>query len=232
MKNSKIQRPTRIVVIKLGGSVITRGGRKPSVAKGALRRLGRQIAKSGRRVIIVHGTGAFGKPPAIRYGYLEGRVRPGSAVPVAAVKALLLKLHAAVVEELCRAGMRAVSSDSASLMTLRRGGIVSVETGPLRRWLKAGMTPVLSGDMLADSGGGFSVCSSDDMACALAASLGAEKAVFVTDVDGVRGPVRESPSDVSGGMAGKLRAAERLAKKGIPSLMINGLRPGCLGAVL
>ena len=222
----------KMVVIKLGGSVITRGGRVPSVATAVLRRLGKEIAASRRRVVIVHGTGAFGKPPAVKYRYLSGRVRRVSRVPVHRIKAILLKLHASVVEGLCLAGVRAVGSDSASLMTVRRGRISSLEKTPIVRWIKAGMVPVLSGDMLVDSAGGVSVCSSDDMACALAAKLGAEKVVFVTDVDGLCGPVRRMPQDVSGGMAGKMRAALRLAAGGIPSLMINGRKRGRLGAAL
>jgi len=221
-----------MVVIKLGGSVITRGGKVPSVATSVLRRLGMEIAGSRRRVVIVHGTGAFGKPPAVRYRYLSGRVRRGSKVPVHRIKAILLKLHAAVVEGLCRAGVRAVGSDSACLMTVQRGRISSLEKTPIMRWLKAGMVPVLSGDMLVDSAGGVSVCSSDDMACALAVELGAEKVIFVTDVDGLCGPIRRMPRDVSGGMAGKMRAALRLAAGGTPSLMINGRKRGRLGEAL
>lgn len=237
----------RPVVVKLGGSLIARSPRLPAPGSGILRRLGREIAAAGRRAVVVHGTGAFGKPPAERYGYLDGRIANDGRVPVAEIKSRLLSLQAAVVAGLCRSGVRAVAASAADLLRVRAGRISAVDAAPLERWLALGMTPTLCGDILADESGDLRVCSSDEIACALARALDARRVVFATDVDfvlredgtpvvrlsyGERLVLPRSPRDVSGGMAGKLRAALALARRGTPSLVVNGLKPGRLNAAL
>ena len=102
---------------------------------------------------------------------------------------------------------------------------------------------------------GFAILSGDVVMERLAAVLAPERAVFVTDVDGILASspeggvehdiIREgtpddisrvattvSRADVTGGMEGKLSSVAAIAEMGVETWVVNGLVPGRLGAVI
>jgi isopentenyl phosphate kinase len=87
---------------------------------------------------------------------------------------------------------------------------------------------------------GFRILSGDTIALLLSKMLGAERCVFVMDVDGIMGPegllrsvderdvmeLELSPSeDATGGIALKLREALRMASAGTEVAFVSGFRP-------
>jgi isopentenyl phosphate kinase len=81
----------------------------------------------------------------------------------------------------------------------RAGELVHLDPAPVRAALDGGFLPVSFGDVVPDEAWGSSILSADTIAVALVPALGAERVVFVSDVDGIfetprgrRGPpVRE-----------------------------------------
>ncbi len=238
-----------MLAIKIGGSVIAGYGRKPVFLARAARAVAADLARLRDPFILVHGTGSYGKPPAERYGYLSGRIRPGQA-PVAAIGASLLELHALLIAELTRAGVRAVSCPGRSFFSLRGGRPALKDAGELRGWLRRGFSPVINSDIFPAAGGEFRVVSSDAILCEAAVRLGADMAVFLTSAAGVIGPrgrvlarldrrslkvlLRGMPSsglDVSGGMKGKLEEIARVLPA-VPAAVLDGrARGSVLGAL-
>ncbi|MBI5744603.1 MAG: hypothetical protein HY952_08650 [Elusimicrobia bacterium] len=234
-----------MIAIKAGGSVITRKGARPVFDRTAARRLARTLARLREPFVLVHGTGSFGKPPARRYGYLSGNIPP-SGVPVAAIKTGLLRLHYLFLAELIEAGVRAVSCPGCAHFSLRRGRPVLNAPAALRRWCRAGFSPVINSDIFP-SGAGFRVVSSDALLGAVCAALRPSLAGFLTDVpvvlDAAGRPVREAghsaaaglaravPADrrdVSGGMRAKLAEAAAIAAAGTGVLLLDGRAPQAL----
>lgn len=233
-----------MLVIKAGGSVITCRGKRPVFNKRAAARLAAALARLDEPFILVHGTGSFGKPPAVRYGYLDGRVRPGGA-PVARIKASLLRLHSAFVEELVKAGVNAVSCPGCAFFGLRRGRPVLRDKAGLSAWLARGFVPVVNSDLFPSAGGEFRVVSSDALAAELAGAFRPRLTVFFTNTGGVLDQggevIREldaaglarlikdrgrAAKDVSGAMAGKAAELLRISSRGLASLVLDGRRPG------
>lgn len=233
-----------MLVIKAGGSVITCRGSRPVFNRKAAARLAAALARLKEPFILTHGTGSFGKPPAVRYGYLDGRVRPGSA-PVAEIKASLLSLHNSFLTELVAAGLRAVSCPGCEFARLERGRPVLRKKAVLSDCLERGSLPVINSDLFPSSKGEFRVVSSDAIAAALAAAFRPSLAVFFTDAAGLMdidgkvlaeldGPglagflknCAPAAGDVSGGMPGKAAELLRLSSLGIPAFILNGARPG------
>src|SRR5262245_45090194 len=98
------------IVIKLGGSLITREvRRRPVVERERVLALASEIAGLARPVVLVHGTGAFGKPPAIEHGYLGGRLGEGEgeAWIVSQVTAALGALEREILSCLSEQGLPA-----------------------------------------------------------------------------------------------------------------------------
>ena len=119
----------------------------------------------------------------------------------------------------------------------------------MRHALAAKLVPVLGGDVVLDAARKWGIVSGDVIMARLAQQLEPERAIFVTDVDGIfdRWPggallPRIGPDDIpfagpsgahdiTGGMAGKLLRAREVAKHA-PVLVLNGNVSGRLADAL
>ncbi len=232
-----------MLLIKAGGSVITRKGPVPVFDRAGAARLGRAMSRLKEPAVLVHGTGSFGKPPAERYGYLDGRPAPGTA-PLAEIKNSLLRLHASLVAELVSGGANAVSCPGCAYFELASGRPRLRLGKALLDWVRRGFLPVINSDIFPCGSGGFRVVSSDALLQSLCAELSPELAVFFTDAPGLldaAGKVvgslhrssllrfkRELPpsnADVSGGMRGKIAEIARINSAGVDAVILDGRRP-------
>lgn len=233
-----------MLAIKAGGSVITRKGPEPVFNRAGAARLAATFSRVGEPFILVHGTGSFGKPPAARYGYLSGRIRARSA-PLAAIKASLLELHSLFLSELVRCGVNAVSCPGCAYFSLAAGRPRLRPGKALLDWVRRGFVPVVNSDIFPCASGAFRVVSSDALLQELSSELRPALAVFLTDTPGLLdsggavirsldrpGLLRlkrllpRSPSDVSGGMPGKIAELLRIGACGVDAAVLDGRRSG------
>lgn len=252
-----------IILVKLGGSLITDKTR-PGEARGAvIRRLAREISALARRpraprLVIGHGSGSFGHVAAREAG-LSGGARgwPALAQGIAHTQHRAADLHAIVVAALDDAGARPFSLAPSSFMTCARGRVAKLFADPLFHALDLGLIPVVYGDVVLDRSRGAVVVSTEDVFLALAAEaakrrVGIARAVWLGATDGLYAPdggtvARLSASeasrrardvagaagtDVTGGMALRLRACAAMARRKVPSLIVNGRVAGALAAAV
>jgi len=176
-------------ILKMGGAAITdkRGYEKANAP--AIRSLARAAAKAlargGLRLIIVHGAGSFGHPQVLKYGVKKGVRTKRQKTGFRKTQESVARLSKVVMRELFRAKVPAVLFPTHSLVSQRRGRISSFNLAPVKAALKAGLVPVMGGDMVPDSALGGSVCSGDQVISYLCSKLRVSRAVFATDVDGV-----------------------------------------------
>lgn len=183
----------KTVVIKYGGSTLDASGVQDSILQdvAALRML-------GARVVLVHGGGKnitalmrrMGVEARFEHGY---RVTDEAALDCAEM-ALSAQVNKAVVTALAALGTAAVgiSGKDGGLLTAvckdaalgRVGEIAAVDTRLIDSLLDAGYLPVVSPVAAGTDGMGYN-CNADDAACAVAAAMGADKLIFLTDADGV-----------------------------------------------
>jgi isopentenyl phosphate kinase len=247
-----------VVVVKLGGSLITRKREVEKLRPKVLNRLARELAEGGAvRLVVLHGAGSFGHPGAARFGLARApapgrraaeRLR-GGAIVAAEVR----RLHLAVLRELVRAGVPAWSVPLAGVARNREGKLDRMETGPFEEALERGQVPVSFGDVVPDASWGLSILSADRAAVELAHRLHAERVVFATDVPGVLEElpggrrsvvpeVREATvaalrpargaTDVTGGIRGKLDAMLTIAGAGADAALISGLTDGAVARAI
>jgi len=244
----------RLGVLKLGGSILTaQSPAGPRVRRTRVRELADEIAGAGRAVL-VHGSGAFGKPPAVRHDYVGGRLGGDAAALVSAVTTDLEVLHGEVLAAVRAAGIPAMSLQAAHLFAWIDGAARLHGAELVRQMLARGVMPVVASGFVPDhDAGGFAVASSDAIAAQLAIALHAQRLVFATAARGVykRFPdldqwherltendaqalsrVAPSPGDVTGGMREKLRHGFAAARHRIDTLVIDGRRPRDVGAAL
>lgn len=228
-----------LTVLKVGGHDLDDAAWLASLAR---------AAASGGRLVLVHGGGAEVSALQRRLG-LEPVWRDGLRVTtpetLAVVRMVLSgTVNKRIVSALLDAGVPAagVSGEDGVLFAApsvdgrlgRTGTIRSVDTTLLGHLLAAGVVPVLSPVSRADDGGGLNV-NADDAAVAVAAALGADRLLFLSNVPGVLvsggvlGSVQPDQAEilidggaVAGGMVPKLRAAARAAAH-VADVRIGGL---------
>jgi len=238
-------------LVKLGGSVITNkrsGGPKAVFRATAARRLLSETAASREHVILVTGAGSFGHVKARRYDLGEGFREDRQWAGFAEVARDVRRLNLMVLDLAVKLGMRPISIPPSVSVLMDDGRIHYLDEGVFRRYAQNGLTPVTFGDVALDTRRGFSICGGDLLMERLAAVFGAERAIFVSDVDGIRvgekgelasefGPsdmgriTRKRDAlgaDVTGGIEEKARLALRMAAGGTETVILNGRKKGRL----
>jgi isopentenyl phosphate kinase len=210
-----------MILVKLGGSVVTRKDEPETVDRGALERAAAALGTVDEGLVVVHGGGSFGHHHAERHGIDQ---TAGSHDPAAVrdVHGAMKRLNDAVVGALAAAGVPAVPVHPFSLAHRDPGGGVTVPTGGVAAALDEGFAPVLHGDVVVHAGEGATVLSGDELVVELARALAPDRVGLCSTVPGVLrdGEVVEridafgevvdalggsDATDVTGGMAGKVR---------------------------
>jgi isopentenyl phosphate kinase len=247
-----------LVVVKLGGSVITRKREVERIRAKVLDRLCRELAAPGAgRLIVLHGAGSFGHPGARRFGLARA---PESGVPrerrargAAIVASEVRRLHTQVLRALVHSGISAISVPIATHARNRAGRLATFDPQPFLDALQRGTVPVSFGDVVPDDVWGFSILSADTIATELAGRLHPDRVVFVSDVVGILGrptggkrpvvsevtdavvaalrPASGAP-DVTGGIRGKAEAMRAIARGGTDAGLISGLTDGALSRAI
>jgi acetylglutamate kinase len=245
----------KTIVIKIGGAAMTDAGLTEDFARDVV-----LLKYVGMNPIVVHGGG----PDITRYmerlgmkvEFVKGlRVSDEQTVELAKM-VLVGKQNKDIVLQLNRHGQPAVGlcGDDGSLFRVRKtlaggeidigfvGEIEHVDVDVLNH-IAADYIPVVA-SVGADAQGQSYNVNADEAAGAVAAAIGAYKAVFLTDVEGWRGDpedagskisqttvdeVRAALNEVSGGMRPKLAACIAAIEGGVSAAhIIDGREPHSL----
>jgi isopentenyl phosphate kinase len=175
-----------MIIIKLGGSVITRKGEYATLNSAVMENVARELSeyRGSEPLVIVHGAGSFGHILAKQYN-LKDPVRD-SELPkgIALVQRDVRKLNLLVMEPLLAIGLPVVSVPPALATELDDGALAWFDEGMFARYLDIGTIPVTFGDVVPDRKRGVSILSGDTIMERLVEDFPVSKAVFVLDVDG------------------------------------------------
>ena len=238
------------LVIKIGGSTL--GDADSTFADVAA------VANAGDIPIVVHGGGAeatrwleaMGIPSRFENGL---RVTDDAALPV------IVAVYAGLVNKRIVAALNAAGCPAAGVSGIdglcvecvqdetglgHVGHPAKVHTAVFDALLGAGIVAVVAPiGFVRDAAGVRPLnVNADHVAGAVAAAVGAPEAVYLTDVDGVRGGDGRvigrltaveaegliAEGVASGGMMPKLRACIESARRGVPSRILDGRQPGAL----
>lgn len=215
------------VVLKLGGSVITEKDTPETVDTEALSEAAAAISATERDLVLIHGGGSFGHHHAAEHG-VTTTDGTHNATAVNAIHGAMTRLNERVVSALTDRDIPAVPVRPLSVATRDGGGRLTFPTEQIRTLLSEGFVPVTHGDMVAHAGAGATVLSGDELVVTLASAVGATRTGVCSTVPGVlddHGNVIDhidsfeavnellggsETTDVSGGMAGKVRALLQL----------------------
>lgn len=225
-----------MLIVKLGGSVITDKSRYNTFRDDATKKIVRVLKDINDGMIIVHGAGSFGHIKAREYG-LPGKINKRTLEGFSIVHEDVMKLNVKVTDSLIEEGITAVSVSPSSTFTSRSN------YSQIYRFLDKGIIPVSHGDCYL-SANSVNIVSGDTIIYHLSRMLKPEKVVFFSDTDGIfnkdpkkygdaklltslKGKIDFSISgdDVTGGMKAKVSMMKRIASHCGSVSLINGNHP-------
>jgi isopentenyl phosphate kinase len=249
------------ILIKFGGSLITEKSREETARSEVIQRLAAEIAvlaaSRSELLILGHGSGSFGHVAAKRFGIAQGIRDAGQLPGVSLTQQKAAALHRIVTAALSAAGALPFSIAPSSCVVSASGRPVELAGEPLLLALGSGLLPVVYGDVVTDRDWGVSICSTERLFDLLAHRLpergiDVRRALWLGETDGVyddqgvtipriaadsfaeakKAIGAPAGTDVTGGMLHRVETALGLARLGVRSWILNGLRPGVLAAAV
>ena len=246
-----------VVLIKIGGSLITDKAKPFILRKKALEVIAEEVKKArketGKLLVLGHGGGSFPHVPAKKYKTHLGVLGKKSYQGIAEVQDAAARLNRIVVAKLLEKDLPAFSINPSSCYLMEDDRLKACFFEVIKKLLAFEMLPVLYGDVLLDTKRGCMIISTERALGYLGEYLlkqgfRVEKVIHcgqtngVYDEDGKTIELINSANferykkalggsggvDVTGGMIHKVEESLKLAKKGIPGLIIDGIEHGTL----
>lgn len=181
----------RILILKLGGSIVTlKHLARPAVRRAHIERIASIIRKGydqkKHTLILIHGAGSFGHLHAHTHKLTEGtKDHPEKLFRAVENQSLDATLNVELTKLFLEAGLPVVGMPTRTLAINTKGKLKTLTTESIEAALSVGAIPLLHGDMVFDTVWGLSVCSGDVLAPKLAELFSAESVFFASDVDGI-----------------------------------------------
>jgi len=253
----------KLYFLKLGGSTLTNEDKPGTAKKETIRRLLSEVRKAQSNktfdIVIGHGAGSFGHPPAKKYKINEGLKysfsRRGAIITHNAAK----ELNDIVVNEGLKVGVNLYPFAPSSFGVWNNHGATDSMVFHISHALKNGFVPLVHGDVVMDSEKGVSIASTEKVFSFLTNHMKPDKIILATDVDGlftanpkidksakfikiingrnIEGALKSAGSslkvDVTGGMHSKVRSLYEMVKAtGSTGYIVNANEKGRLYSIL
>ncbi|WGI17310.1 isopentenyl phosphate kinase [Methanonatronarchaeum sp. AMET-Sl] len=232
-------------LLKVGGSVITEKNGYKSIDEKTVNRVTKEIAKSPKKLILVHGAGSYGHPIVkeenlIKPKKITERDRSRKAlISMEKVRRSVKELNTFFVKSLNEHGAPTLTIHPSSCVISKKGQIKKFELELIYSAIKKEMIPILHGDMVLDTEFGGSVLSGDKIISYIARNskleidrIGMATKTPVLNSNGEKidkfkqkhkKHLKTSEStDVTGGMKNKVK---ELLDTNIPSYIFDATKP-------
>ena len=230
-----------MILIKMGGSVITDKSRPMRARPKAVEGITRALRRAGEPVIAVHGGGSYGHHWSVIYD-MHTKESEYGAGGVAAVKNSMVELNRIVLDQMAKGKSSPYCFPPAAFMS--GGRPIRKRIAEMAEIAGAGMVPVTYGDALWHGNKKTYILSGDRIMTILARALAPRLCIFALNEDGLYSDMKkkslvrrvgygqatpETPdgtaADVTGGMSRKVAEAKKITGMGIPVFLANGNRP-------
>lgn len=234
-----------IILVKLGGSVITDKSVPYKARKDVIRRLAKELKTSKATIILAHGSGSFGHTSATEFGGKKGYK---SKEGIAKVALDAISINKIVMDILIEEGVPAISLRPMSMIIANSGKTQSVFFEPIEQVLKQGLMPVVFGDVIWDKKWKSTIYSGEVILNKLSMHLKKKgflikRIIQVGETNGVydlhkktiptitkktwpdikKFVFKAKTKDVTGGMQHKIENALEMTDLEIETLLINGM---------
>jgi len=248
-----------IMLVKLGGSLITDKNIERSFRADIMRQIAQEIALArseipNLRLIIGHGSGSFGHFEAKRYGTTSGVKSSQDWLGFSKVAVAAAALHQMVAESLSEMDVPIFPIRPSTIAVTQHGEIITMPLDTVRAAVNANLVPLVHGDVAFDTVNGGTILSTEKIFSFFVQSLNVTQIILLGEVEGVyasdgsiipaitpqtlskfRSDIGGSAgTDVTGGMLTKVQDMVQLVKdhENLSIRIMNGLKPMQLHAAL
>ncbi len=238
----------RIVIIKLGGSVITFKDKPLSANYKAINNISKVLSKLEIPLIIVHGGGSYGHYWSVKW---DMHTKPQKYNPhgISIVHSSMLTLNNIIIDKLYKQGLNPYGISPFAFLI--KGKPNSNKILELKKMTEHNIIPVTYGDAVYIKNNKYSILSGDVLMTILSKILNPSKIIFALNVDGlynnmtdkkiikeiklendetsIKKPTKINLTnnvniyDVTGGIKRKVEEASKIAETGKDVIFINGL---------
>ena len=227
-----------MILIKLGGSIITNKEKPLSARRKAIDSILNQIKRIREPMILVHGGGSYGHYWSVKYD-MHTKPAKYDMRGVSIVKNSMIDLNKIILNSAVKNRINAYCLPPTDFMNGNKPIKNKILT--INEIAKSGLTPVTYGDALWFGKKKSYILSGDVIMSIIGKILKPRLSIFVLDVDGVysntkskkliRDFKKEKPIisknkiDVTGGMTRKITEATNMSKSGLKVFFVNGNKP-------
>ena len=227
-----------MILIKLGGSVITNKEKPLSAKRKSIDNLVKNLRKIKEPIVIVHGGGSYGHYWSVKY---DMHTAPKKYNPrgVSIVKNSMIDLNKIILDSMIKNHLNPYCLPPTDFMNGNKP--ISKKILEIKELTKSKMIPVTFGDALWFGKGKTFILSGDKIMTHLSKILKPKLVIFALKEDGLysdlktkklipelqgqKPTIEQNAMDVTGGMKRKVDEASSIAKLGINVFFVNGNKP-------
>ncbi|MCD4740427.1 isopentenyl phosphate kinase family protein [archaeon] len=161
-----------LILMKLGGSVITEKNKPDTEMLDVIKRVVKEIHEARQerdfKLIVGHGGGSYPHVPASQFKTNEGVINDNSYEGIAKVQDAASRLNRIIVRELINAGENALSIQLSACCVAENGRLKDMYLKPIKMLLDFNMLPVPHGDVALDINQGCCILSTEEVLSYLA----------------------------------------------------------------
>ncbi|NNM02897.1 MAG: gamma-glutamyl kinase [Nitrosopumilus sp.] len=227
-----------MILIKLGGSIITNKEKPISPRKKTINNLAKSLKKINEPIVIVHGGGSYGHYWSVKYD-MHTKEKKYDPKGVAIVKNSMIELNKIILDSMLENKLNPYCLPPTDFMSGNKPIIKKIKE--IEKISKSKLIPVTYGDALWYGQGKTFILSGDKIMTHLAKILKPRLCIFALNEDGLYSDLKskklifelkgEHPSisenkmDVTGGMTRKVEEATKISKMGVNVFFVNGNKP-------
>ncbi|MGI9567133.1 MAG: isopentenyl phosphate kinase [Nitrosopumilus sp.] len=227
-----------MILIKLGGSIITNKEKPLSARKKAIDNMSKNLKKINEPVVIIHGGGSYGHYWSVKYD-MHTKERKYDLRGVSVIKNSMIELNKIILDSFLKNQLNPYSLPPTDFMIGNKP--IAKKIKEIEKISKSGLIPVTYGDALWFGQNKTYILSGDKIMTHLANILKPRLCIFALNEDGLYSDLKskkvinefksENPSivenkmDVTGGMTRKVQEALKISKMKIDVFFVNGNKP-------
>jgi len=227
-----------MILIKLGGSIITNKGKPQSARRKTIDNILKQIKKINEPMILVHGGGSYGHYWSMKYS-MHTKPARYSLKGLSVVKNSMIELDKIILNSATKNKLNTYSLPPTDFMSGNKP--IKNKIQKIGEIAKSGLVPITYGDALWYGQKKSYILSGDVIMTTIGKILKPRLSIFVLNVDGVYSNIKskklindfkkEKPTigknkmDVTGGMTRKISEAVKMSRSGLKVFFVNGNKP-------
>ncbi|HSB56505.1 MAG TPA: isopentenyl phosphate kinase [Nitrosopumilaceae archaeon] len=227
-----------MILVKLGGSIITNKQKPLTPNRLAINKISLQVKEIDEPIVVVHGGGSFGHYWSVKYD-MHTKPAEYNRKGVSVVKNSMIELNKIILDSFLKNSLNPYCLPPTDFMFGIKADSKKIKEIP--KIAHAGFVPVTYGDVMWYGKNKFYILSGDKIMGILSKILKPRLAIFVLNVDGVysdmkakrllyeikgeNAAISKVEMDVTGGMSRKIQEAMLISRNGTNVFFVNGNKP-------